>query len=159
MGRRRPFFWGAARFTPSGIDLAKAWDMISQLFVKDRTEQPCWILCDFGPARTQLADVKTVLQRKMSMGRFNRFSSQLWQQSPLSLKPRDTLDISSYSARRCVMTDAARLRKEERAALWAEQKARGKTWKALAHAQHAGTLPLYHIHRIVRYSRSDLSRV
>ena len=96
-GRRRPFYWGAARFTPRGTDLG----MILLSLLKEVGDGlALWLLYDFGPARRSLANVQHILQRKMAMSRFDRFSRQLWQQAPLSWTPVQTLDASSYSARR-----------------------------------------------------------
>ena len=96
-GRRRPYFWASARFTPCMVDFG---DILERFTARFKSVKGTWLLGDFGPPRKGLSEVHAFTHKKMSIGRFDYFSKQLWQHPPLELSPEELLDISTYSARR-----------------------------------------------------------
>lgn len=98
-----PFRWAAPRYTPKGTDLGS----ILQYFISKNTDPEIplgWIISDFGPSRRGLSSVDLVTMRKMSLGRFHFFSTEMWAQPPLSLARKEGRQITSYSARRNLPT-------------------------------------------------------
>ena len=127
-GMRKPMSWTVPSITLTGVDLVE----IVNKHMKDKGEvlsKADFWLPDFGPSRVNLANVKTLEGRPMSISRFMKFSMELFAGG--GIQECEISQISTYSARRVLPTiaDASSLTPTERVKIGSWTDSTGKLEK------------------------------
>ena len=122
-GKRRPFQWSVPRFGLGGIDFGGRLQAAIERAAAGQ-DIPSFLMFDFAPARSSLANVTSFAPCAMPYSRFLNFTRSLLASEPLGFSKADCRAITTYSARRLLpsLADSAGLSITDRLAVggWAD---------------------------------------